>query len=179
MKTPLLLALLLGCSTSVLAQQVVAPEPLGEPATTVYRQVTPDGRVVYSDKAQRGAKIDHTLKLEPVVEGSTWSAEGGKRPVAPERSERTPVKQVATIPPSGRKKTVEEANSDVIRAEMLLEDARRKRDAGHTPLPEEKGEAGPNSAYAKRQKALAQEVAHAEAALKRATSERDTLRRKP
>jgi hypothetical protein len=172
------LAFALACSLPALAQEVVVdPEPLGEPATTVYRQVTPDGRVIYSDKAQRGARVEQTLTVEPPVRGNTWSVEGSARPVAPALAEPTPIKQVASIPPSGRAKTVEEATSDVIRAEMLLEDARKKRDAGHAPLGAEKGNTGPGTAYAARQERLAREVARAEAALERALAERETLRR--
>lgn len=171
-------AIVLAGPVSVSAQQVVLdPEPLGEPATTVYRQVTPGGEVIYSDKAQPGARVEQTLKVEPPVEGRTWSVEGNRRPVAGALSEPTPVRQVASIPPSGRSKTVEEATSDVIRAEMLLEDARRKRDAGHARLPGEE-ESGPGSIYAARQKNLASDVRQAEAALKRAVLERETLLRR-
>lgn len=179
MKTPLAIALLLTLPVAGLAQQLLAPEPLREPATTVFRQVLPDGRIIYSDKAQQGAKIDQTLRLEAPPQGSsTWSVEGGTRPAVPARAEPTPVRHVASIPPPGRKKTTEEADSEVIRAEMLLEDARRKRDAGHPARPEELGETGPDSAYANRQKALAQQVSQAEAMLKQALEEREALRRR-
>lgn len=159
-----------------LAQQLVSPEPLGEPATTVYRQRMPDGGLLYSDKAQRGAKIDQTLQVEPPPEGSVWSVEGGARPSIPEQVERTPVKQVNAIPASGTRRTVEDAQSDVIRAEMLLEDALRARDAGMSPLPGEAGGTGPGSTYAARQAHLAHRVAQAQNTLQQALAERDALR---
>ncbi|HEY4542049.1 MAG TPA: hypothetical protein VIG66_06730 [Noviherbaspirillum sp.] len=173
-RLPLLLTAL--CAPAS-AQQLVMPEPLGEPATTVYRQVLPDGSVVYSDKAVRGAKVDQTLNVEPSPRGSTWSVEGNARPVAARVAEPTPVKQVATIPPLGRPKSEEEAAAEVIRAEMLLEDARRRRDQNHAPRPEELGDTGSDSDYARRQKALAAAVSEAQMGLERARAERDAARR--
>lgn len=167
---PVLFASLL-CVVPAAAQQIVAPQPLGEPATTVYRQVTTDGRIVYSDRRQPGAKVEQTLQVELPPQGGMWSVEGGKRVPEAHRVERTPVKQVASIPPPGQHKTPDEVHSEVIRAEMLLEDARRKRDAAHSPLPEELGDTGPDSAYAERQRKLAREVAQAEAALEQARTE--------
>lgn len=176
MKPLSLLTVLLACCAPALAQQVVSPEPLGEPATTVYRQVTPDGRVVYSDKPLPGAKVEETLDVDVSQDGGTWSVEGSTRPPAARVAKPTPVKQVASIPANGRK-TIEDANAEVIRSEMLLEDARRRREAGHALLPAEKDGTGPGSAYVKRQQDLAQAVKQAEAALRQAKAEQDALRR--
>lgn len=170
------LTALFACCAPALAQQVVSPEPLGEPAKTVYRQVMPDGRVVYSDKTLPGAKVEETLDVDLPPDGGTWSVEGNKRPPAARLAKPTPVKQVASIPASGRK-TIEDANAQVIRSEMLLEDARRRRDAGHAVLPGEKDGTGPGSAYARRQQDLGRQVRQAEAALEQAVAERDALRR--
>ena len=149
--------------------------------TVVYRQVLPDGRVVYSDKAQKGSKIDETITIEPPIKGNLWTTESGKKPVIPPQIEPTPVKQVGVIPAPGKKKTVADADSEVIRAEMLLEDARKRQEAGVEPLPGERtgnsaGGSRLNEAYAARQKALARELVNAEAALKKALAERDALR---
>jgi len=174
---PLLLASLI-CVAPAAAQQVVSPQPLGEPATIVYRQVTPDGRIVYSDERQRGAKVEQTLRVELPPRGGTWSVEGGMHAPAAPRIARTPIKQVASIPPPDRSKTPDEARSEVIRAEMLLEDARRRRDAEHAPRLEELGETGPDSAYAERQRRLEREVAQAEEALGQARAELEAARRR-
>lgn len=176
MKTLPFLTAFLACCAPALAQQVVSPEPLGEPAKTVYRQVLPDGRVVYSDKTLPGAKVEETLDVDVTQTGDTWSVEGSKHPPAKRLATPTPVKQVASIPASGRR-TVEDANAEVIRAEMLLEDARRRRDAGHAALPVEKDGTGPGSAYAQRQQGLARDVRQAEAALRQAVAERNALQR--
>ena len=163
------------------AEDVIAPAPPGQGATTVFRQVMPDGRVVYSDKLLKGGKLDHTINIEPPIKGNLWSTESGSPPAKPPRSEPTPVGRVASIPEPGKRKTVEEATSDVIRAEMLLEDARQRQRDGTEPLPGERsgtasGGSRLNDAYAHRQEALARQVDEARAALDRAIAERDALR---
>lgn len=170
------------CATApAFPADVVVTAPAGGGATVVYRQVMPDGRVVYSDKAEKGAKIDHTITIEPPIKGNLWTTESGTKPVIPEQIERTPVQQVGVMPTPGKKKTAEEANSDVIRAEMLLEDAKKRQEAGVEPLPGERsgissGGSRLNEAYEARQKLLAREVVYAEAALKKAIADRDALR---
>jgi len=161
----------------LLAEQIAPPAPLGKPARTVYRQVMPDGSIVYSDKILKGAKLDETLHVEPMVEGTTWATESGRRPTIPPRNEPTPVARVPDTPAL----TLEQASAEVIRAEMLLEDARKKQEAGVEPLPGERtanagGGSRLNDAYHARQKRLAEEVAIAEAALKKAAARRDALR---
>lgn len=161
------------------AQNMVKPDPIGEPATKLYRQTTPDGRVVYSDKPIRGAKLDDTLTVDPESNGKSWKSDSGKRPALPPRVERTPVQRVPSIPPIGKRKTLDEAEADVIKAEMLLEDAKRRQQTGVEPLPGERtGNAGGgsrlNERYEMRQKALAQEVAEAEAMLQRSRTERSS-----
>ena len=141
----------------------------------------PDGRVIYSDKAQKGSKIDETITIEPPIKGNLWTTESGKKPVIPAQTQPTPVKQVGVIPTPGKKKTVADADSEVIRAEMLLEDAKKRQEAGVEPQAGERtgnsaGGSRLNEAYAARQKSLAREIANAEAALKKALAERDALR---
>lgn len=163
------------------ADNLVAPAPLGDPATTVYRQVTPDGRIIYSDKAIKGARVDQTLHIDTPPKGTQWVTESGPRPAIPPQTERTEVSRVNAIPQSGQRRTADDATSDVIRAEMLLEDAKERLQAGVEPLPGERtgnvgGGSRLNPVYDARQKKLAQEVADAEARLKKAIAERDSLR---
>lgn len=168
-------------AANAVSQNVVAPAPAGSAATTIYRQVMPDGRIVYSDKVVKGGKLDHTITVAPPLKGNLWTTESGSRPAIPPQIERTEIKKVAPPPASGKKKTLDEAGSDVIRAEMLLEDAKARQAAGIEPLPGERtgtsfGGSRLNDAYNARQRLLAKEVAYAEATLKKAIAERDNLR---
>lgn len=175
------LTIAVACSVSYAFAQDIKPAPAEAGATTVYRHVMPDGRVVYSDKAMKGARIDHTITVEPAIKGNLWTTEAGQKPVAAPQAERTPIKRVNTPPVSSRKKTLDEATSDVIRAEMLLEDAKKRQAQGVEPLPGERtgnatGGSRLNDAYQSRQQSLAKDVGEAEAALMKAQSERDTVR---
>jgi hypothetical protein len=141
----------------------------------------PDGRIVYSDKALKGARVDHTIKVDPAIKGNLWTAEAGPKPVVAPQAERTPIDRVNPAPGLGKRRTLDEATSDVIRAEMLLEDARKRQSAGVEPLAGERtgnasGGSRLNEAYQARQQALAKEVADAEASLQKARSDRDALR---
>ncbi|HJV81396.1 hypothetical protein [Noviherbaspirillum sp.] len=160
-------------AATLFAAELPQPQPLPETngPTTVYRQITSDGRIVYSDKTLQGAKVDHTITVEPPIKGNLWSTEAGSKPVAPQQSERTPVNKVPSIPVPGKTKTIEQANSDVIKAEMLLEDARKRQQAGDARLPGE-----PDAAYAARRKSLARDVADSEAMLNKALADRKALR---
>lgn len=57
------LVLLYLSATFALAQNTVATAPTGAGATTIYRQVMPDGRVVYSDTLTKGVKVDRILMI--------------------------------------------------------------------------------------------------------------------
>jgi hypothetical protein len=184
MKTRYLLesiAIAIACvAPSAFAEDVVKPAPPGDGATTVYRQVMPDGRVTYSDKALKGGKIDHTIKVDPAIKGNLWTTEAGQKPVVAPQVERTPVRKVNTPPLASRKRTLDEATSDVIRAEMLLEDAKKRLQAGAEPRPGERTANAPggsrlNESSWARQQALEKDVADAEAALKRAQADRDAV----
>jgi hypothetical protein len=136
---------------------------------TVYRQVMPDGRVVYSDKAIKGGKLNHTITVEPPIEGNLWTTEAGNGPALAPQAEPTQVNRVNTMPPTASRKSLEEATSDVIRAEMLLEDAKARLQASSG------GSAGIGG-HAARQKWLARDLVEAEAALRQAVAVRDALR---
>jgi hypothetical protein len=166
---------------SAYSQDMIAPAPTKGGSTVIYRQVMPDGRIVYSDKAQKGGKVDRTIQLEPAIKGNLWTTESGSRPAVVPQIERTPVRKVPSSTASGNSKTSDEANSDVIRAEMFLEDARKRQEAGIEPLPGERtgirsGGSRLNEAYEARQKLLAREVIYAEALLKKAIEDRDKSR---
>lgn len=185
MKSPFLfhaIALVAASSAmSAFSEDLAPAAPAAGGPTTIYRQVMPDGRIIYSDKAVKGGKVDQTITVEPPIKGNFWSAESGARPVVPSQSESTQVRKSASIPALGKKKTLAEATSDVIRTEMLLEDARKRQEAGVEPLPGERtgnNASGSrlNEAYEARQKALANDVAAAEAALRQAIADRDGLR---
>jgi hypothetical protein len=181
MKSLLLLSAALFSASAAFSEDIVAPAPSGSGATTIYRQLMPDGRVIYSDKAEKGGKLDHTITVEPPIKGNLWTTEAAAKPVIPPQIEHTTVNRVSVIPVPGKKKTVEEAGLEVIRAEMLLEDAKKKQEAGVEPLPGERttdsaGSAQVSEAYEARQKLLAREVFYAEAALKKSIADRNALR---
>jgi len=166
------------CPAFVLAQQLPSPAPLGEPATKVLRQVMPDGSIVYSDKPVKGAKIDETITADPATNSLT--PDTGKPPPVPPKVERTPI---GRLPATGGG-SLDEANAQVMRAEMLLDDARQKQQAGVEPLPGERtanagGGSRLNDSYQARQRLLAGEVAKAEADLKDAQARRDGLQASP
>lgn len=181
MKTLPLICLIIttaAAPAAALAQQT-KPEPR-RGATTIYRHVTPEGRIVYSDRIQKGATVDHTITVEPVIKGNLWSTEAGSRPVAKD-AERVPIKRVLSFPPFSKRKTIDEATSDVIRAEMFLDDAKKRQAEGIQPLSGERtvtafGASQAGNGYDARQRTLAREVARAEERLRRANEVRDSLR---
>lgn len=167
-------------ATAASAQNVVKSAPPGDSAGIIYRQVMPDGRITYADRALPGGRVDHTIKIDRPIKGNVWTVESGSDPVAPRRTERTPVKRVAVSPVPGNKMSLDEATSEVIRAEMLLEDAKKQQEAGVEPLPGERtgnasGGSRLNEAYYERQKLLAKYVRYAEQALKKAIEDRNKL----
>jgi hypothetical protein len=167
-------------TSSAAEENIVASAPSTGGATVIYRQVLPSGRVVYSDKPIKGATIDHTLKVEPPIRGNLWTTEASTKPDIPPQTTSTPIRKVNVVPAPGQKKTVADADSEVIRAEMLLEDAKKRQQTGIEPLPGERtsttaGTSRLNDTYFARQKALTQDVEQAEAALKQAITERDSL----
>ena len=165
----------------ILAQDIPRPAPIGEPAKKVYRLVMPDGRILYSDKPVKGAKVDETITFDPPPKGTASADVSGKPAEPPLRTAPAPVDRVTAIPPSGRSRTADDVEADVIRAEMLLEDARKRREVGAEPLPGERvgtatGGSRLSDDYHARQKRLAEEVAVAENVLKKSLAERDALR---
>lgn len=161
------------------------PEPVAK-STVIYRQVWPDGRIVYADKALAGAKPDQTITVGPAIKGNLWTTEPSeRRPVVIPRAEPTPVRQVASLPPIAKPYVPEAqkqaASLEVMRAEMLLEDAKKRQMQGIAPLPVElrdEAAGGPryNQAYYSRQKLLARDVSYAEQELRKVQGTREKLR---
>jgi hypothetical protein len=185
MKIPLLshsVGILFAASPAfAMATELPLPAPLGKPATTVYRMVTPDGQIVYSDKILHNATIDETITVDPAVGDSGWMASSGNRPAIPPQINRTQIEHVASVMEPGRQRTFTEAEVDVIRAEMLLEDAKKRYAAGTSDLSERRD--GSNLAPSRmdeadetREQFLSQQVNEAEGVLKKALAERNALR---
>jgi hypothetical protein len=124
--------------------------------------------------------VKETITVDPPPKGNPSGEVSGKPPEPPMGTVPTPVDRVSVIPPPGKPRTVDDAQADVIRAEMLLDDARKRLEAGAEPLPGERiGTASGGSRlsddYHARQKRLAEEVAVAENVLKKSIAERDAL----
>jgi hypothetical protein len=170
-------------TTSASSQNVVeaVPTPPSSTPTTIYREVMPDGRIVYTDKALKEGKVDHTITVEPPIKGNLWTTQPGPRPNLPPKVERTQIIKAPSLSPEEKKRVADQAESNVIRAEVLLEDAKRKQEDGVEPLPGERtgtveGKSRLNEAYWARQQALAKAVDYAERNLKRARDQQAALR---
>lgn len=161
-----------------------APVPRAAP-TRIYRQVLPDGRIVYSDENVAGARIDHTITMAPPIEGNLWSTEPGTRPYIAPQTTPTPVQRIDPVrTPAPGKSTIavpDAVLAEVMRAEMLLEDAKKRQAAGIKPQPGEQrdnsdGGLSYNQAYFSRQQRLARDVDYAREELKKAIAVRDGVR---
>lgn len=170
-------------ATSASSQNVaepVATPPSKEP-TTIYREVMPDGRIVYTDKAIKEGKIDQTITVEPPTSGNLWTTQPGTRPYLPPKVEHTQIIKAPSLSVEEKKKIADQVESSVIRAEMLLEDAKRKQEDGIEPLPGERtgnvdGKTRLNDSYWARQRALQKGVEYAEKNLQRARDQQEALR---
>ena len=187
MKIIILLAASL-LAPGALAQATNAAKPAlparAEP-TRIYRQVLPDGRIVYSDESVAGARLDHTITMPAPIEGNLWSTEPSQRPQIAPQARQTPVQRVDPVrTPAPGKSTIavpDAALAEVMRAEMLLEDAKKRKAAGVPPLPGEQrdnsdGGLSYNQAYFSRQQRLARDVDYAQEELKKALAVRDGVR---
>jgi len=170
-------------STATAASPAAAPARIE--ATRIYRQVLPDGRIVYSDEAIAGARLDHTIIMTAPIKGNLWSTESGQRPQVAPQTTPTPVQRVVPLrTPAPGKSTIavpDAALAEVMRAEMLLEDAKKRQAAGARALPGEEhdnsdGGLSYNRAYFSRQQRLARDVDYAQDELKKAIAVRDGVR---
>lgn len=178
------IALCLAAAPALAQEVVVKTAPPGPAATTIYRQVLPDGRIVYSDKAVKGARIDGRINVDQPIKGNLWttvpSARAARTDVPPQ-SVQTPIKRVNTNPEPGKRRTLDDATMNLMRAESKLEDAMMRQQAGVEPLPGERtgivgGGTRLNRDYQARQRALARNVAEAKEEVRKAIAERDALK---
>jgi hypothetical protein len=167
---------------AALRPPVAATSAARREPVTIYRQVLPDGRIVYSDETVTGAKVDHTITMAPPIKGNLWSTEPGTPPKITPQPTPTPVQRMDPVrKPAAGKSTIEVPDTvltEVMRAEMLLEDAKKRQAAGTKPLPGESrdnsdGGLSLNQAYFSRQQRLARDVEYAENELKKALAARD------
>lgn len=159
--------------------------PARQEATRIYRQVLQDGRIVYSDEVLEGARLDHTITMAPPIPGNLWSTQPGQRPKIAPQATATPVQRIDPVrKPAPGKSTIavpDAALAEVMRAEMLLEDARKRQAAGARPVPGEQrdnsaGGLSYNQAYFSRQRRLARDVEYAQDELRKALAARDGVR---
>ncbi len=145
----------------------------------------PDGRIVYSDETVSGARLDHTITMTPPIQGNLWSTEPGQRPRVAPQTTPTPVQRIDPVRrPAPGQSTVavpDAVLAEVMRAEMLLEEAKKRQAAGTRPLPGEErdnsaGGLSYNQAYFSRQQRLARDVEYAQNELKKALAVRDGVR---
>lgn len=163
------------------ATAVPAAAPATAASTTIYRQVLPGGRIFYSDKPLKDVKIDQTIRVEPPIKGHSWTTESGALPYIAPQTTPTEIKKVPVAPAAKMKRALEDATTNFIRAEMLLEDAKKQQTQGVEPFPGERtgttsGGSRLNEDYEARQKLLARDVAQAEAARNKATAALNALR---
>lgn len=177
-------ALLATPLANAVAENAVAetkPVPrLGKPASTVYRHSMPDGRIVYADKIIPSGTVEETITIAPRIEGNEWAAGSGKRRDIPPQVNNTQVTRVPSIPDADRTRSKSDVRSDVIKAEMLLEDAKKQKEEGVEPLPGERtgtvsGTSRLNEEYWERQEALQRQVEEATEMLENARSELSAL----
>jgi len=172
----LALTLVLFSVNTVMAQDQVAPAAEGAGAKTIYRLVMPDGSITYSDKPQKGAKVERTVNIEPALQTG-----GEERPAMPPAViERSPAGG-APATPGTRLSPRDEAENAVVKAQLMVEEARRRQAQGVEPQPGERtgnvgGGSRLNEAYRLRQSELAREVSEAEQELQRSRAEYDRLR---
>jgi hypothetical protein len=155
---PLLLGLIFA------AALVTAP---GASARTVYKSVMPDGRVIYGEQPQPGARKVNRTNVDV---GDT-----GVKPVAPADVES--VRERAR----DRTRALDDSLTVLRIAEAELRAAEMEREAGIEPLPGERlGIVGPGSrltdAYWERQQMLEERVARARQRLDEARRECRSVR---
>lgn len=131
----------------------------GVPAQTMYKSIMPDGKVVYGEKPELGAKRVETVAPPPPKIGTTvLTPEEKKR--ADERARESTA-------------TADAERRELEAAYKQLKDAEAAREAGKEPLPGERlgtvsGASRLTDAYWERQKRLEEAVEAARARVKKA-----------
>jgi len=149
-------------------------------AQTLYKQVRPDGSIIYSDKPVPGTEILDMRDIPPPPPpppAGEQRARPSSQPGVGSASEGKP-KPKTEQPTRG---AWDAANDEVLAAQKALDDAKRQRDEGQEPKPGErlgiaKGGSRLSEAYEERLRALDQAVTDAEARLQRAYEARSAAR---
>jgi hypothetical protein len=160
MQSRLIVLIGLVCGASVLA-------PQGALGRTVYKSVMPDGRVIYGEQPQPGAR--------KVTRTNVDVGDTGVKPVPP--GEVQSVRERARE----RSRALEDSLTALRIAEAELRAAEVEREAGVEPLPGERlGIVGPGSrlteAYWERQQMLEERVARARQRLDEARGDYRSVR---
>jgi hypothetical protein len=139
-------------------------------AQTIYKVQMPDGSILFTDTPPPEAKVleERTTKVTPA------------RPPAA-KSLQTPLNPPPPGTPAGTVNKLDTAAAEVTAAERDLTVARRKLELGREPLPGERlglkgGGTRLSPQYEDRLKALEQDVAAAEARLRRAHDAKNAAR---
>lgn len=160
-----------------LARLIVASLLLGAlPALAqVYKNVMPDGRIIYSDKPMKGAGKSHAVEMPPPPTDAD-KARAIQR-VQEDARQRQELQERLDV----RRKKLDEAESKVAKARQTLAAAELALEQGRTPMPGEMlGTVGPNArpseGYLARVANLERAVENARKALEDALKERNQAR---
>ncbi|MBL8533655.1 MAG: DUF4124 domain-containing protein [Betaproteobacteria bacterium] len=129
-------------------------------AQTLYKNVMPDGRVIYSDQPLKGATQSKALESPPPPSADQKAA--AQKRADEEKRKRNELETRL----DARRKAAQTAEDRVTRARKALEDAQVALERGREPQPGEMtGNAGggvrPNEAYMHRQAELERNVENA------------------
>lgn len=153
-------------------------------AQTLYKQVRPDGSIIYSDRPVPGAKVLETTDTPPPPPpppaqkaGARTAGGPGKAPEVRQAGEGKPAASKA----AKSENALDKADAEVRAAQEALEAAKHAREAGEEPLPGERlgtatGGSRLSDAYEERQRQLEKAVTDAEARLQRAYDARNAAR---
>lgn len=138
-------------------------------AAAIEKYVTPEGRVIYSDKPIPGAKAVKKLEAAPVPEA----------PAAP--ATPAPPGAKGAAPGTSQTARLEQAEREIREALQSVEHARRRLEEGREPLPGERmgtasGRSRLSPAYEERIKRLEQDIVEAERRLNESYRKRNELR---
>jgi len=141
----------------------------------VYKNVMPDGRIIYSDKPMKGAGKTQAVDVPPPP------TEADKAKAAQRLQEDERQKQALQERLDERRKKLDDADEKVKQARQALANAEAALESGRSPRPGEMlGSVGPNArpseGYLQRIANLEQNVANAKKALDDALRERNQAR---
>lgn len=158
-----------------LAAVMIVPAPAF--AQTLYKQVRPDGSIIYSDKPVPGTEILDMRDIPPPPPPPP----AGEQQVRPQSQPGVGSASEGKPKTESTRSAWDAANDEVLAAQKALDDAKRQRDEGQEPKPGErlgtaKGGSRLSEAYEERLRALDHAVTDAEARLQRAYEARSAAR---